>query len=471
MTTHRFDADFFTSTDHADPQQTDLQQSIARVAAVPWGTRWLDLLCVLLAGYAVCGRGFAYLGLPPLFVGEAVLLLGLMWLAVSGRWKRVIAARSLWPIYALAAWGLVCTLPYVGVYGTAALRDAALWGYSAYAVIVYGCLLDRPERLRLLWHRYGRLASVFVPVILAIWLLQPRLSPVLPRWPWAENVPIVDLKGGDVLVHLAGVLACIMALPNRTAGAARLMLLIAAVGVIGAHSRAGLLAFAAALGVCAAYRPLNRNLWKMAAVGYLGLLVLAVSGLQLQLSGEGKHREISFRQLQTNVTSIFSETEAGDLDNTKHWRLNWWNKIVGYTVYGPHFWTGKGFGINLADDDGFQGTAWEGRLRSPHNGHLTVLARAGVPGFVVWIFAQAIWCWMIGSRLRHSRRLGRHHWSGLFLFLLAFWTALVVNATFDVFLEGPMGGIWFWTLYGTGLAAVHIYHRSPSLFDPDPSPA
>ena len=27
-----------------------------------------------------------------------------------------------------------------------------------------------------------------------------------------------------------------------------------------------------------------------------------------------------------------------------------------YTVFGDYFWTGKGFGINLADDDGFQTT-------------------------------------------------------------------------------------------------------------------
>ena len=35
--------------------------------------------------------------------------------------------------------------------------------------------------------------------------------------------------------------------------------------------------------------------------------------------------------------------------------------IIDYTVFGDYFWTGKGFGISLADDDGFQGTAWQGR--------------------------------------------------------------------------------------------------------------
>jgi hypothetical protein len=30
----------------------------------------------------------------------------------------------------------------------------------------------------------------------------------------------------------------------------------------------------------------------------------------------------------------------------------------------------------------------------------------------------------------------------------------MVNTSFDVFIEGPMGGIWYWTLYGVGLAAL-----------------
>ena len=38
----------------------------------------------------------------------------------------------------------------------------------------------------------------------------------------------------------------------------------------------------------------------------------------------------------------------------KNGRLDWWKEIVTYTINGKYFWTGKGFGVNLADDDGFQ---------------------------------------------------------------------------------------------------------------------
>jgi hypothetical protein len=35
----------------------------------------------------------------------------------------------------------------------------------------------------------------------------------------------------------------------------------------------------------------------------------------------------------------------------------------------------------------------------------------------------------------------------------------MVNASFDVFLEGPTGGIWFWSLFGLGIAALEIQRR------------
>ena len=61
--------------------------------------------------------------------------------------------------------------------------------------------------------------------------------------------------------------------------------------------------------------------------------------------------------------------------------------IINDTFHGPNFWTGRGFGLNLADEDGFAGNDLRGTapLRSPHNAHMTLLARAGVPGFFLWL--------------------------------------------------------------------------------------
>lgn len=50
-----------------------------------------------------------------------------------------------------------------------------------------------------------------------------------------------------------------------------------------------------------------------------------------------------------------------------------------------------------------------------------------------------------------------HNWHGIFAFLLAYWIAFVINASFDVFLENPMGGVWLWSVMGFGIAAYHLY--------------
>ena len=50
----------------------------------------------------------------------------------------------------------------------------------------------------------------------------------------------------------------------------------------------------------------------------------------------------------------------------------------------------------------------------------------------------------------------------MFLFLGAYWLAFLINGSFDVYLEGPMGGIWFWTVYGIGVAPANLQAMSGS---------
>ena len=78
-----------------------------------------------------------------------------------------------------------------------------------------------------------------------------------------------------------------------------------------------------------------------------------------------------------------TQTEA-----TKEWRLAWWGTIIGYTIDGPYFWTGKGYGINLADSGRLPGRA-DASCAAPHSTTFEVLARSGVPGLIAWVLLQA----------------------------------------------------------------------------------
>src|SRR5207253_2737427 len=151
--------------------------------------------------------------------------------------------------------------------------------------------------------------------------------------------------------------------------------------------------------------------------------------------------------------SVFGSSSNADLEGTTEWRLAWWQKIGDYTLNGPYFWDGKGFGINLADDDGFQVGA-DDSLRAPHNGHIEILARAGVPGLALWILLQGAYALGLIRAAIRANRAGRGFWVRIHAWLLIYWLAAMINLSFDPYLEGPHGGIWFWALFGLGLVAM-----------------
>ena len=171
-------------------------------------------------------------------------------------------------------------------------------------------------------------------------------------------------------------------------------------------------------------------------------------------------RPVSAHQIFENAKSIVGQSGL-QTEGTKQWRLDWWEVIVNDTFHGPSFWTGRGFGLNLADADGFAETGDPSNpkppTRSPHNAHMTLLARAGVPGVVLWLLVLTSWGGMMLRAMLVARARGHKQWADLFLWITCYATAIVINATFDVALEGPMQGIWFWCLFGFGIGTVMVY--------------
>ena len=92
---------------------------------------------------------------------------------------------------------------------------------------------------------------------------------------------------------------------------------------------------------------------------------------------------------------------------------------------------------------------------------MTLLARAGIPGLVLWALVLVSWFGMLMRATLTARTRGHKQWADLFLFIGCYAAAIVINATFDVVLEGPMQGIWFWCLFGFGVGSVMIYRAQP----------
>jgi hypothetical protein len=434
------------------------------------GDRYLGWLTWVLLGYALLGRGFAYLGVGPIYIGEITLFFGLVIWSLNRFSFEVLRLLPACFLAAFMFWNLTRSLPYLSEYGIATLRDAASWGYGFFAFIVATLLIARPERLRLLLDRFRKFVVIFAVVAPVAWLLELLYSDAIPRLPGSPG-GIVDVKAGDLLVHLTGAAAFLI---SGLAGASSLLSLFLAVmlcvnfPLMAFWNRGGMLAFLLAVALASLLSPFKAKALYMLAVFALAFFVLFATDAKIQLSGlSSDDVELSAEQLVMNLQSVVSanSANAGRLESTKQWRLEWWGKIVSYTFRGDYFWTGKGYGINLADDDDFHPKRIEDDtpLRSPHSIHMMFLARSGVPGLAFWLLVQATWA--LGMLIGHlrSRDRGDRRWAGLFLFLLAYWVAFMINASFDVFVEGPMGGIWLWTVYGVGLGAMWIYRRYPEV--------
>lgn len=417
----------------------------ARIADV-----FLGLLVVMLVGYTFMGRGFAHLGGGPLYISELMIPVALL------AWVRCRQPGRFGPVSALLvlfmAWGVLQTIPYFGRYGIDALRDGVTWGYGVYALAVAAVLTQ--AHLQAGVRVYARLILPFLIWVPIAVLILPLLP--LPTSP-GSDVVIVNVKGGDLGILLGAIAAFVLVglyavTPNRFRIPEPLLwgLWLLAVGAAGIVNRGGLIA-AATVGATMFYVRAATRWLVLILVALLLFVPVALIDPRFQFGDQ----EFSVGAMVTNVTSVFGESEVEELEGTEQFRLAWWSKIIGYTVEGEYFWGGKGYGINLADDDGFQPTE-DGSLRAPHNVHMEVLARSGVPGLILWVLLQLSFAFVILRTARRATALADPWWTMILGWVFIHWLASLVNATFDPYLQGPQGGIWFWVMFGVGLASVRM---------------
>jgi Right handed beta helix region/O-Antigen ligase len=424
---------------------------------------YLMLLSLILFGYALIGKGFAYVGFPPLFVGEIALLIGTAVLLRTGCFVAVLATLPGLLLAITMAWMLMRTLPFIDVYGADALRDSVVLMYGAFAFIIIAVLLEDSSRIQTLLRYYGAFATVFVPAIPFVFAVSRFLPDYVPKLA-GYGVPVLGLRAGEVSVHLAG--AAAFALGGfRTGTWLWVIPLFVALAMAVTSSRAAILAFFPPVLFAALLLGKVRHI-VVILVSAAVVLGAAYAAETIMFSGQREamrsdDRAFSARQFIKNTASIVGAPDDS-LEGTKAWRLDWWNVILNDTVYGSNFWTGSGFGLNLSNEYGFPyekdvQDRYAPPLRSPHNVHMTILARAGVPGVVLWFMFLASWLSMILKAILTAQRHGQRDWAGLFAFTTCYALAIIINASFDVALEGPMLGIWFWCLIGFGIGSVMTY--------------
>ena len=134
------------------------------------GDRYLAFLAIVLLGYALMGKGFAYIGLPPLYVGEIAFLTGIAVFVRSGALLASLASLPSVVLVVLMTWVVARTVPFVSVYGFDALRDSVIVLYGGFAFIVIGLLLEDARRIDTVLRYYGKFLITFPAIPIGFWL-------------------------------------------------------------------------------------------------------------------------------------------------------------------------------------------------------------------------------------------------------------------------------------------------------------
>lgn len=428
--------------------ETDHSPAHPGVPGVPTVLRVLGIALVL---YLAFGKGFAYAGVAPVFVGE-VLLVTVVFVALAS--DTALPRNAAAAVAALLV-GVAVVQLAVDRFTAAdpwleSLRGVAPIYYSGFAFAVYALLRRYEGRagptavMRAIDGAFARAAPVVVALIALVLAVRLLGGPSFgPTWPISGG-PLLISKATDIAVALSVVLPVLLA-PSAGFTTIRhrrwlLAIWVAIALVVSFRSRAALGGIV--IGYAVGRPSLTRALRGLLAVAVL-LVVLGVSGLTITL---GRQRELSFRSGVESVASLVGFDDSIDnsrLTGTRNWRIAWWSEIWDDVTSRPMVLHGYGWGDNLAIryDVVPPGADRDPRvLRAPHNIFFSLAGRGGLAVAVGFVLVPIL------TVVRSFRRRGDR--SVAVAGARAGISAAVVVAFSDVYLESPQGGIVMWTLIG-----------------------
>jgi hypothetical protein len=388
--------------------------------------------------YVFLNKGIAYT-----YLVEALWLFGILLLLMHRKKVELIWNKTTKLILFFIAISFIYILRGFTKYDLVDLiRDSFIFQYGWFVFILF---LFK-EKLEIIWETLFFIYKWFPFVALLNFILQyfvPFFETVAPF----GGIPILLYKNGDMGVQLLiSTLLLLYTFENKTLKWRVVLSLVIALDflILASYSRSGIVAFLASM-LCFIY--FNKDIQLQSRVRllikYLPIVLLIVTPIyiNIKVAENFQGRSVGLEQIKNNFSSIVGGTTDATSENNVVWRLVWWAKIIDYSLSRPHFFIGKGLGINLATDDDI--LTLDDSLRSPHNFHLNIMARFGILLFMIWTYFL----------IQLLKPLFKKQLQGKRLLIGCILLAFLLNASFDVFLEGPMGAFPFWTWMGLYLIA------------------
>jgi hypothetical protein len=406
---------------------------------------YIDFYFFVMAFYLLFNKGVAYT-----FGVEILLTFGLLFIMLN---------RKLFEIFKETKYILILILCFITLFYILfgflkynylnVVRDSFAFEYALFAIIIF-FFKDNKEYI---WQKVIKLYRWAPLILLLNTLIFYYVILYLPPIEIFGGQPLFLYKNGDKSLHLL-ISSILMILFTHQYSKNWLILntvlILINLLILLAFTRSGSVAYLAGIFCFFFFSKtsiVNYNLRKVLKYIPVLLIIVFVVFAAIEIDGDAQGRTISFSQITDNFSSIVSSDIDGSLTDNKVWRLVWWAKLLNESFTLEHFFIGKGLGMSLAGNDL---TSVDENLRSPHNFHLTVIARFGYIIFFIWIY----WLYLLFKPLFAKQLTGKT--LGLTCILLAF----IINGSFDVFFEGPMGAFPFWTMVGL-LLVEEYYHYNP----------
>ena len=405
---------------------------------------WPQIVGLLLVGYLTIARSFAYLGVPPLFIGEIVLgtfmllkprvalgtwvasLLRVSPLSTLSLTLFVFLAYGLWQVGrgVLGGSGLVYTLKFFVFNYYTLFMFLGMWiGFHS------------PDYMRKLIRVVAWVNGIYGILFLAALRYVEAYIP-------GSNVPLFSAPAGQTVVILG--LLCL----ERDLRSVWFILLLNIIVTLVWQVRAEWLGLAAGI---LAWGVLTNRLGRVLAIGMAGLAVLgAIELAGLNLPGRTGDRVSLSENLSRIVAPINLDLAKQLSPNAKYhagtaeWRELWWEQIwisVHSTPTLEAFGHGYGFDLyGLAPAEVRSGQEdWE--VRTPHSVFYYALGYTGWVGVAIFGALQLA----IVTLLWRSYRLTGQA-AGL-----VFWVMAMARFSFEEGFETPFKAIPMYLLWGMAM--------------------
>ncbi len=364
-------------------------------SSIPLRVTFLRKVVLWATGaYIILNSGFMMVRIPPVGVGipigEVVLIGCLCVISLPVLLPKMGKEAWLFPI--LLWWGMSLSRCLIDttVGGAWSFRDASQAIESLYLIVGFW-LANSVENLSY----FFRWLRKILLVAIAYGLLLPAnhyLQSFSPRLPGVAGVgaPLIFSVTNTAVILIWA--ACWLLIDGKqkdklTKGRILLACLLVTFSVAFAQQRTIYLAVLMTGAILFLTKRRLATKWATILLfGVVAIGAISVSGINVE---GGRGHKISLDFISQHFQSITGSSGSGDVEGSAagvSLRLGWWRRIY-QQMQGSHrvMIFGLGYGVSLTDFHGALGAS----AREPHNSYISVLARLGISGMLVWVAMQA----------------------------------------------------------------------------------